>query len=741
MAKRYITTIMGRLNKVDPVKLEYDHPKTDVSRLRQEEIVKALTFWRFYNNLKAHVDKIKDLPEDLDQVRHELLERIISEGNLRSTVGEWLRLPVTVVETLKWSANIDFQSRESFLRRLTRMQQFAIHQADLQFFTHNVVPSCLRNGVFRTWFHKHVTYASLLAEPLVSEKRTESKSAWARSYMRMDFGHAMYPGGDMDDSVESGDLRKFLSIKNHVNDFAVNQHDGLYWFLYKHLRSNYIWNRDGDVQLKVQICPGFWLTMFSWLFLLVASPILAVFVTVPVFAGQMGLDLYTFVGMILGMVTPLLAVIASIFYVYRDTELINVLSKGVDHVFGVYSKFWIVLMHIAAYSAFTLMVGLMALICFVEESTPNIYGFILCGWIVLYTYEVIKERAAFFHPSEAQAKVFMLAVLGSIVLALLPHYAFFWNVITGAAVLIAWLVQTFPFELMVLAATGFATWLLAQSVDRLTEYDSAKTVSDSEQIASDYRWFATVAWVVGFVYLGITIWAGSNLLMIDNISGTRLASSLVMLVLVIAMVWFVLWDAYKFRGVSPDLLAKRAAYMAKLSETYNAFELSYERQYDQDLKHNDWVVFHEDPVQAAASTHRFMARFTNFMYSSHEAGFVARSVYIINGDTAKQFDAYNHDLLMEARGELGMEYFMQYAMNALNGFTPEAALKKAQKQKKYDEKVRKFWTNSFPVRLFYKVGDGLDWILSGIVKFFTDLRAMWQLMHKYCPAVAEKKQI
>jgi len=334
-----------------------------------------------------------------------------------------------------------------------------------------------------------------------------------------------------------------------------------------------------------------------------------------------------------------------------------------------------------------------------------------------------------------------MALLISVVAAALPHYAFFWSLVTGFVWAIAWLVQTFPFELVVLAITGFGTWLLAQSVDRLTEYDKAKTIADNDQITDDYKWFTTIAWVVGFVYLGITIWAGSNLLMVAEISSTRLISSLAMLVIVVAMVWFVLWDAYRFRSVSPDLLAKRAAYMAKLHEAYNTFELRYERQYDQDLKQNDWIVSHEDPVTAAAQTHRFVAQFTNFMISQHEVGFVSRSVYIINDDTAKQFDSYNHDLLMEARHELGMEYFMQYAMSALNGYTPEEALRKAKKQRQYDEKVRKFWTNSFPVRLFYKIGDGIDWVLSGIVKFFTDLRAMWQLMHKYCPAVAEKKQI
>ncbi|PJE58354.1 MAG: hypothetical protein COU81_01230 [Candidatus Portnoybacteria bacterium CG10_big_fil_rev_8_21_14_0_10_36_7] len=72
----------------------------------------------------------------------------------------------------------------------------------------------------------------------------------------LDFGFNEYPNGELDDTkvVEYSPLR-FLSKKNHDDDFVVNQEDGIHWWLYSNARSNYLWKPSRQVTLKSSICP------------------------------------------------------------------------------------------------------------------------------------------------------------------------------------------------------------------------------------------------------------------------------------------------------------------------------------------------------------------------------------------------------------------------------------------------------------------------------------------------------
>ena len=91
----------------------------------------------------------------------------------------------------------------------------------------------------------------------------------------LDFGFNAYPkGANNDEKVIEISPLKFLSVKNHADDFVVNtETGGKYWWLYRTARSNYAWNSNREISLKTHICPGFWYTIFVHLLFWVISPL------------------------------------------------------------------------------------------------------------------------------------------------------------------------------------------------------------------------------------------------------------------------------------------------------------------------------------------------------------------------------------------------------------------------------------------------------------------------------------
>jgi hypothetical protein len=107
--------------------------------------------------------------------------------------------------------------------------------------------------------------------------RYQTKSAIAYDFFGWGFGFSKYPQESDDTEISNKVAHQFLSPKNKENDFSVNQEEGgIYWFLYKNCRSNYLWCSDKEVALKRAICPGFYLTLIAWAFVLLFAPVLIV---------------------------------------------------------------------------------------------------------------------------------------------------------------------------------------------------------------------------------------------------------------------------------------------------------------------------------------------------------------------------------------------------------------------------------------------------------------------------------
>jgi len=281
-------------------------------RLSAEEVLLALKFWHGIRVMKA--DDEKGMTEEaMSSFRERLLHaHRFDERPLIALVATVELLPTKVWRRALWHYNIDFQSFESCLRRITPEQIIGLRES-LDAILHDQAPPCFREGwknALRRLFNPSWTHLGRLREELPEDRarRYESKGAFAYEFFNIDFGHVLYRHEEDEQKIEGSLATRFLSKKRNANDaggdFIVNQEDGAYWWMYRVPRSNYVWFPNRDVQLKQAICPGFWYTIFVWLLVLLVSPLASVLTGVEYGSG-MSPWLVGLTG-IVGAVTPLI---------------------------------------------------------------------------------------------------------------------------------------------------------------------------------------------------------------------------------------------------------------------------------------------------------------------------------------------------------------------------------------------------------------------------------------------------
>ena len=232
----------------------------------------AILFWQYIREVKTTMYDNAEYRSFLKDA----MSKMQGQGNqfvLLILMIEYL--PTSVWRKLLWEENIDFMSFESFLRRLDSDQRKAIEEnyTDIE---GGVLPRVMKKGLRSKIkvFFKVVTLEKLMDEPYEKEKRNTTRAAWAYSLLGLDFGFGLYPEGDNNDyKITNKSFTRFLSIKNHINDFVVNQEDGKYWAMYRTVRSNAAFRPNKTVELKSHICPGFWWTLFVHLMFWIVSPV------------------------------------------------------------------------------------------------------------------------------------------------------------------------------------------------------------------------------------------------------------------------------------------------------------------------------------------------------------------------------------------------------------------------------------------------------------------------------------
>lgn len=238
-----------------------------------DDFVTALVFWRFVRNVV-----FRQIP--VDERRGFLILNAFNKNPNIAVISQLESLPDEVFKKVLWRGNIDFSSYEAFLRRLEADQRQLIATTfnELYNLEHRdvVVPTVYKKSLRdRIKFSlKRKTRAKVLKGTYGANSRRESRNAWAFNLLGLDFGFGLYPHGvGNDQKISNAKFTRFLSIKEHINDFSVNQFDGKYWWLYSTARSNYVWKPGKKVELKTHICPGFWWTLIAHTLFWIVSPI------------------------------------------------------------------------------------------------------------------------------------------------------------------------------------------------------------------------------------------------------------------------------------------------------------------------------------------------------------------------------------------------------------------------------------------------------------------------------------
>ncbi len=245
---------------------------TYVSRTQAREMREALAFWEVVHSCRKAPGTLC-VPV--------LLHTFSTHHNpYLALVARLESLPTRVLRRVLWFYNIDFQSRESCLRRITSTQRDGVYETYAALYGNTPhIPTCFCSGVW-DGLRQHlpgvrVTFSELLNGTFEGTERYRQKNAIAHDFGGLGWGFTLYKSTDIDDQVPESVTQQFLSPKNHHNDFTVNQEEGgVYWQLYSFVRSNYLWNRHGTVTLHRAICPGAYLTFTTLIVMFVCSPLL-----------------------------------------------------------------------------------------------------------------------------------------------------------------------------------------------------------------------------------------------------------------------------------------------------------------------------------------------------------------------------------------------------------------------------------------------------------------------------------
>ena len=242
----------------------------------KKDMAAALLLWKFIKkNFSKHGDARFDNWQNRDEAYTAFIKSIeFDQSNTHlMTVIMIEMLPTPVWRKFLWKNNINFESHEACLRRLSEKERDALadNVGDL---AEQKTPRVF-SWIDRTF--RKISYQDLMQSRINFNARYSTKCTMSYNFLDMDFGFNAYPEGENNDYkvVEISPMR-FLSKKNHVKDFVVNQEDGLYWWLYRFARSNYVYKPYKTVELKNHFCPGFWYTLIANIIFWIASPLLFV---------------------------------------------------------------------------------------------------------------------------------------------------------------------------------------------------------------------------------------------------------------------------------------------------------------------------------------------------------------------------------------------------------------------------------------------------------------------------------
>ncbi|OGI76573.1 hypothetical protein A3C57_02500 [Candidatus Nomurabacteria bacterium RIFCSPHIGHO2_02_FULL_33_12] len=709
-------------------------------------------------------------------------------------------LPDKVWRKLLWRENIDFMSFESFFRRLEDNQKKAIDETFESLYgnLHGEKPKVPQIFYGKIWdlilvIFGFINVKKLLNAEFIPYNRYESKGAWAFNLLGIDFGFSLYPGGVNDDTkITNKKWTRFLSIKEHISDFIVNQEDGVYWGMYRTARSIFSFRIKRDVYLKNHVCPGFWATLLFHLYFWIISPIGSFMVLKPFLFSDVALSSFTWInGIALFFLayTPFYCLLwASIGFGFGIVTGGILFFKFIGNFLGELffedfkNRFTDLIERIGDYLAlqkwFQIMVQILKY-CLIT------IGCFFVLWLVYFIFiETIDTITMFFLAYYGfMETIFHSGVLQTTLFNFTFVFGFFRFINTKNKairkiwdVLLIILGGVFAINLFDAYVTKpFILWFLDSSlwfIKACFEYKwlilifsflalpfvfmfynmyTTDWFAKEEEYAKKDKMITLFIKIYAFIFLGVFsvafvlgFWKFLSQISFD-LSFLPILGVFCVFALFSVVVMFIM--TRKINTKTIDLMEKayiRTKYFTSpINLTGRSFK-SYSRKMRKLYMQNPWLMsLSEKDFQRVISKYKSIVRVFEIRGSDEDKTpeFVKFAIKNMNESSLKILSSIAYKSLWDfAHSEKYRRFiFMQILQGSSFEEAKESTLGLMKKDRIHEEKVEKFFMSiAYP---FIKTWKGIKWIGRGIRQFALTLKDIWSLFNERCPTVSESKDL
>jgi len=728
--QRFLTKQLEKVaaTKEELVAFPYRNPA------QKQAMITALMFWRFIRTFSAKLacDDDRKLNFLSDFLANDPLA--IENSYLR-IVAMIESLPTTVWRKLLWRENIDFSDYEPCLRRLNDEQKQALEDNYNDLF--GAVPTTPR-VLKKSWrdrvklFFGIMSVEKIQAEKYEPLKRNASKGAYAFSLLDLDFGFSLYPQGDNNDTkITNKKYTRFFSVKEHINDFVVNQEDGKYWWLYKAARSNYAINPKGKIEMKTHVCPGFWLTLMLHTLFWIVSPI-ALVVTGLVVAKN-GLSISSFWPVIFAFTMIIWSFIAIIRTIVSVLVKLTEKSKVARIILAAITI--LVLIFIAGMFLFVILFAIgnsikgLTPVCgpllstlFVLTAVFYIFFFIFCAQKdkPLFKYKKIPAFVRFL--MHATLAAFVIVLFDKFLAETIINFTVkiakdLWHWYTGNLLLTNWFILSIPF---------FTLFI----------YFYDMFLRNEERFASlrkTFTWLSKGFLTITIVAFIILFWKARSF---DVVEFGYIPSFALAFVFLAFAASIIMLDQVTLENIEERI--KASHFIFKISNGISG--LLYKSYVDKVVKsrwlnlldrNEKWVII--DRIQDLAfylfrDSIDYRIDFTELLITKGSLDIIS----LIENDVDKSDLAAYSD----------KEIFKMMEI-IVNGKTVESALAKIEVKHNFNQKTfsraKSFGLIlAFPFILIYKI---LAWIIKKIGQFFGTIADLWIFLNKRCPFIAKSRYL
>jgi len=706
----------------------------DYRRLRQKtQITAGLIFWQFIREVLR-----KELSMSFSGVREFLAGFIKGEQKeyyYFGIVGMIESLPDLVWRKLVWRENIDLMSYEAILRRLDAQQEQAIidNYNDL-FSAEPKLPRVFQKSWrdrAKIFFGKISVEKLLMAEYNVDGQRNMTKGAYAYNLLSLDFGFSLYPKGANDDTVLTNQkFTRFLSIKAHINDFAVNMEDGKYWQMYKTARSNYAFNPGKEIQIKDHICPGFWATLIRHAIFWIVSP-LALLTSVGMILNY-GLISELWVPAILALPNIVWLVVAFFRFILSPLSKLKIkVSEKTKKRLSITAialallvwSGWVLKGIIWFYPFFGPKIGYLLTILFIATALFYIvFAVINMGKKPLLKYKDIPTFAKFILHSVLI--VFSLVILGKYAVIPVVHFLVkiaqsIWGWYVSDLLIINWSIATLIF----IAIFIYFYIVFLKDEEKFVKYEKI------------FRWAIIGFWGLSVIAIGVSAYRSGSFDLYDI--GT--ISIFIFSSIIISFFAILMMTKVNYSNIDERVVLSRYATRVDGSLSGFAFKAFLTK-----LRKSSWFMNLSDEDKWIYSDRIGYVANYYFSYSrSYEYRNQLKEHLIENGNVEVIDLLWNKRV--DINNELGNTDSLKLKLlsGIIGGMTVEEAFEQFyhinENSTKRKEKITKTINTIFSP-LFYAF-HGISWFFKKIKEFFLTLKDLWSLFNKLCPYVSRPEEL